>query len=89
MASSYDGKDEEKENRCKNKCEPEGLPFVLSFVFMSQIYLKDLKFQVISQFFSKLFIPINFFCFLAVSMGGLSSTTRDQTCAPCSESTES
>lgn len=38
--------------------------FFLSFVFMSQIYLKDLlKFQVISQFFSKLFIPIINFLF--------------------------
>lgn len=38
--------------------------FFLSFVFMSQVYLKDLlKFQVISQFFSKLFIPIINFLF--------------------------
>lgn len=73
MASSYDGKDDEKENRCKNKCGPEVLPFFffLSFVFMSQIYLKDLKFQVISQFFSKLFIPIiNFFLFFGCEHGG-------------------
>lgn len=45
--------------------------FFLSFVFMSQIYLKDLKFQVISQFFSKLFIPIiNFFLFFGCEHGG-------------------
>ena len=50
-----------------------GLRFCLffSFVFMSQIYLKDLlKFQVIGQLFSKLFIPItNFLFFWPCSMG--------------------
>ena len=91
MASSYDGKDYKEENRCKNKCGPEVLPifFFLSFIFMSQIYLKGLlKFQVISQFFPKLFISIINFLFFGCEHGGLSSPTRDQTYAPCSESTE-
>ena len=64
--------------------------FFLSFIFMSQIYLKGLlKFQVISQFFPKLFISIINFLFFGCEHGGLSSPTRDQTYAPCSESMES